>query len=133
MPLKLTRGQRNNNPLNIRVGNKWKGLRQPNTDGAFDQFIATQWGYRAAFVCLKNYINKHKCNTVRKIIYRWAPPNENVTGAYINTVCKRTGFSPDQEIKPNYDDLSLLVSAMAYVESRDYPTSSMLSYAWNLI
>ena len=30
------RGIRNNNPLNIRVGNDWQGERKPNTDGAFE-------------------------------------------------------------------------------------------------
>jgi hypothetical protein len=32
------RGIRNNNPLNIRIGNDWQGERKPNTDGAFEQF-----------------------------------------------------------------------------------------------
>lgn len=129
----IPRGIRNNNPLNIRIGNKWKGLKTPNTDGAFDQFISVQWGYRAAFIILRNYINKHKCNTVRKIISRFAPSSENNTAAYIKTVCKKTGFQPDQELKPTYPDLSKLVYAMAWVESMAAPSTNTLRFAWNLI
>lgn len=129
----IPRGIRNNNPLNIRIGNKWKGLKTPNTDGAFDQFISVQWGYRAAFVILRNYINKYKCNTVAKIIARWAPSKENNTAAYIKTVCKKTGFQPDQELRPAYTDLAKLVYAMAWVESMAAPSANTLRYAWNLI
>lgn len=128
-----TRGIRNNNPLNIRIGNKWKGLKTPNTDGAFDQFINMYFGYRAAFVTLRNYINKHKCDTVAKIISRWAPRNENNTEAYIKTVCKKTGFTRDQVIKANFDDLSKLVYAMAFVESMATPSTATLRYSWSLI
>lgn len=129
----IPRGIRNNNPLNIRIGNKWKGLKTPNTDGAFDQFISVQWGYRAAFIILRNYINKHKCNTVRKIISRFAPSSENNTAAYIKTVCKKTGYQPDQELRPIYADLAKLVYAMAWVESMAVPSTNTLRYAWNLI
>lgn len=129
----IPRGIRNNNPLNIRIGNKWKGLKTPNTDGAFDQFISVYWGYRAAFVILRNYIKKHKCNTVRKIISRFAPSNENNTAAYIKTVCKKTGYKPDQELKPTYDDLAKLVYAMAWVESMATPSTATLRLAWSLI
>ena len=130
---RVTRGVRNNNPLNIRKGNRWKGLKTPNTDGTFDQFISVYWGYRAAFVILRNYILKYKCNTVAKIIARWAPTNENNTAAYIKTVCKKTGFEPDTIIRPQYEDLSKLVYAMAWVESMVTPSCATLRYSWDLI
>ena len=37
-------------------------------------------------------------NTVSGIIKRWAPPNENNTQAYINSVVQATGVTPDQRI-----------------------------------
>lgn len=129
----IPRGIRNNNPLNIRIGNKWKGLKTPNTDGAFDQFISAQWGYRAAFIILRNYIRKYKCNTVRKIITRFAPSSENNTAAYIKTVCAKTGYRPDQELQPTYSDLAKLVYAMAWVESMAVPSTAVLRMAWSLI
>ena len=129
----ITRGTRNHNPLNIRIGNKWKGLKTPTTDGTFDQFISVYGGYRAAFIILRNYIRKYKCNTVRKIISRFAPSSENNTAAYIKTVCMKTGYKPDKELKPTYDDLAKLVYAMAWVESMATPSTEMLRYSWGLI
>lgn len=133
MAVRITRGVRNNNPLNIRIGNKWKGLKTPNTDGAFDQFISVYWGYRAAFIILRNYIRKYRCNTVEKIITRWAPSNENNTAAYIKTVCAKIGYKPDQIITPTYDDLSKLVYAMAWVESMVTPSTATLRFSYGLI
>ncbi len=133
MPLRIARGIRNNNPLNIRIGNKWKGLKTPNTDGAFDQFVSMPYGYRAAFVLLRNYITKRGCDTVEKIISRFAPSNENNTAAYIKTVCMKTGFQPTTKLQPTYDDLSKLVYAMAWVESMHTPSTQTLRFAWSLI
>lgn len=42
----LPRGIRNNNPLNIKIGNDWKG-EVPNTDGTFEQFESMEYGLRA--------------------------------------------------------------------------------------
>ena len=47
-----------------------------------------KWGCRAAFVILRNYIQRHKLNTVAKVVNRWAPSNENNTQAYIGSVVK---------------------------------------------
>lgn len=128
-----TRGIRNNNPLNIRIGNKWLGLKTTNTDGTFDQFISVNWGYRAAFIILRNYIRKYKCDTVAKIINRFAPSSENNTEAYIKHVCRITGFDRDTKLFPTYYDLSKLVYAMAVVESKARPSTDVLRLAWNLI
>ena len=49
-----TRGVRNCNPLNIRIGNDWKGERPTNSDGVFEQFTDMHYGLRAAFILLLN-------------------------------------------------------------------------------
>ena len=91
------RGLRNNNPLNIRhSASKWKGMKRTQTDKAFVQFTNMAYGYRAAFVLLRTYRMKYGYNTIRKIIQRWAPPNENNTEAYIRHVCEWTGIAPDK-------------------------------------
>ena len=89
------RGIRNNNPLNIRVGNNWQGERKPNTDGAFEQFQTMQYGYRAAFKLLKTYMGKYRCHTIRQIIHKWAPPRENDTNAYVRRVAGISKLNPD--------------------------------------
>ena len=115
---KLPRGIRNNNPLNIRVGNSWQGEVEKPTDMQFEQFKEMRWGCRAAFKLLKRYIERYGCNTVEKIIRRWAPSSENDTERYINVVCNRMGIKRDEIIKFNYQyTMCILMQAMAYVEN----------------
>lgn len=94
------RGIRNNNPGNIRWGDDWKGLvpKPERTDKSFCQFVKPEYGIRAMIIILRNYQRKHGLNTVSGIIKRWAPPNENDTQSYINSVAQATGVSPDQPI-----------------------------------
>ena len=51
-----TRGQRNNNPLNIRHStDRWQGARIQQTDPSFVQFESMAYGYRAAWRTLESY------------------------------------------------------------------------------
>ena len=96
----LPRGIRNNNPLNIRRSkDQWKGLAEAQTDRAFVQFKSLEYGWRAAFYLLtRTYYHKYRLYTIRTIIRRWAPSNENDTNAYIANVSKLTGIDPDEPI-----------------------------------
>ena len=47
---------------------------------------------------LMTYVEKHRLETVRKIISRWAPPVENDTDAYIKDVAQRLGVDPNHEL-----------------------------------
>ena len=91
----LPRGIRNNNPLNIRrtAKDQWMGLRAQQTDASFCQFESLEFGWRAAFYLLtRTYYHKYRLYTIRKIISKWAPPNENLTATYIQNVCRLTGI-----------------------------------------
>lgn len=94
------RGIRNNNPGNIRWGDDWRGLvpDAQRTDKSFCQFTSPEYGIRAMIVILRNYQRKRGLKTVADIINRWAPPVENNTLAYINSVAKSVGVDPDQVI-----------------------------------
>ena len=99
----LPRGIRNNNPLNIRrtAKDQWKGLRAQQTDASFCQFESLDYGWRAAFYLLtRTYYHKYRLFTIRAIISRWAPPNENLTSTYIQNVCRLTEIPPE-EIPPD--------------------------------
>lgn len=131
----LPRGYRNNNPLNIRINsaNNWAGKVTPNTDGAFEQFTSMAYGFRAAFVLIRNYVNNYGATTVQAIISKWAPNNENNTQAYINAVCGNTGFSPTTNINPyNQEQMCKLVYAMAIVENGYAPNWYDVNAGWNL-
>ena len=111
------RGIRNNNPLNIRIGNTWLGEVPNPTDSEFEQFVSVRYGLRAAFYILRRYIRRYGRNTPAKIIRAWAPANENNTQRYIEVVCKRSLIAPDEVI--DYADKNTmvrLVKAMAFVE-----------------
>lgn len=94
------RGIRNNNPGNIRWGDDWRGLvpDAQRTDKSFCQFTSTEYGIRAMIIILRNYQRKRGLKTVADIINRWAPPVENNTLAYINSVAKSVGVKPYQAI-----------------------------------
>lgn len=111
------RGIRNNNPLNIRIGNTWLGEVPNPTDSEFEQFVSVRYGLRAAFYILRRYIRRYGRNTPAKIIRAWAPAVENNTQRYIEVVCKRSLIAPDEVI--DYADkktMVRLVKAMAFVE-----------------
>ena len=119
----VPRGIRNNNPLNIRKGSKWQGLRDFPTDKEFCEFVTMAYGFRAAFRTLITYYTKHKCKTLKEIITRWAPPSENETWAYIDRVRKDADIEdidselPDPLEKRNWYVWKKIILAMAAVEN----------------
>lgn len=121
----MTRAQRNHNPLNIRKGSQWLGIDPNNRDKAFVTFISDEYGFRAAFRILKNYMTKNPpVNTIQNIIIRWAPPSDgNPTQRYIEFVEKTAKI--DRNTVLSYKDeksMVAMVSAMAIFESgHQYP------------
>lgn len=116
-----SRGLRNNNPLNIRKSNsKWKGMlpREEQTDRAFVRFIGMEYGFRAAFILVRNYITEYGCNSIEKIVSRWAPKADgNNTEKYITDVCRLTGIGGKAPLAPSDSRLKDIVWAMAQIES----------------
>lgn len=111
------RGIRNNNPLNIRIGNTWLGERNNPTDDAFEEFVAIEYGYRAAFCILRRYIRRYRKNTITAIISTWAPASENNTQRYIDFVANKMKISSMDCI--DYSDkerMTQLVAAMQLME-----------------
>lgn len=130
----MTRGYRNNNPLNMRHDNdKWQGEVVPSQDGAFKQFETMAWGYRAAFKLLHNYRKNNGCRILSDFINRWAPPSENNTSAYVSTVAKRAGLSDVSEIDTlKGDTMRAVVSAMSYVENGVEANEADVAAGWEL-
>lgn len=113
----IPRGIRNNNPLNIRIGNTWLGEVKEPTDPAFEQFISMPYGVRAGFIILRRYIRRYHLNTVPKVISTWAPSSENNTTRYIDTVCSLSKIAPDEVLDyADADQMLRLVDAMVFVE-----------------
>lgn len=111
-----TRGIRNNNPGNIRVSkDQWEGM--TGDDGAFVIFDSPESGVRALGKNLLSY-GRQGYDSIEKIINRWAPPNENDTQAYINSVVAATGIPATQSLDlSNPDTLSSLAQAISFHET----------------
>ena len=128
------RGIRNNNPLNIRHSkDQWQGRREKQTDKSFVQFKSRVYGYRAAFVLLRNYIAKGK-DTIGKIIAKWAPSSDgNNTQSYINYVSSTTGISASHTLRwEDKDDLVEIVRSMAHMESGIIEDKVLIEQAYEM-
>lgn len=132
--MKISRGLRNNNPLNIRRNKTaWRGLAANQKDSAFFCFVAPCWGYRAAFITLRNYKKLHGIDTIADWIARWAPPVENDTAAYVDYVSKKSGLNPDDKI--NCNDKAVMcrvVSAMSQMENGVPAKTEDVEKGWDL-
>jgi hypothetical protein len=118
------RGLRNSNPGNIRHGQKWQGLAAVQSDPDFATFKSPAWGIRAIARTLLTYHSAHRCNTIRKIIERWAPPNENNTSAYVAAVARRVGVGENVTLDVDSVEVMLpLVKAIIQHENGQNPYS----------
>lgn len=93
-----TRGERNNNPGNIRFNPNWVWLGQTGQDDmGYLIFDSASNGVRAM---AKDLLAKYSrgLDTVRKIITVYAPPSENPTETYIRTIAADIGVHPDREL-----------------------------------
>ena len=122
------RGFRNNNPGNIRLGNDWRGEIN-GADKSFETFSSIEWGIRALYKIIEAYKNKYNAVSIKDIITRYAPSNENHTSGYINQVYKYMldhSFTPQSKIllKDKYDTdvhqealMNLFVAGIILVEN----------------
>lgn len=129
----MTRGYRNNNPLNIRRSvQEFQGEITSN-DLSFKSFRSMAYGYRAAMKILKTYITKYKCDTIKAIISRWAPENENNTQGYIKAVSSRTKIPISQKITFTKGFICAIVSAMSFVENGVKADEKEIALGWDLL
>lgn len=100
MTKQVPRGIRNNNPGNIeRNKDRWLGMsNDQSSDSRFLVFDTPEAGIRALMRVLINYQERHKIDTLREAINRWAPPGENNSTAYVQHVSRLTGFDPDEKL-----------------------------------
>ena len=132
----ITRGLRNFNPGNIdRDGTPWQGMAEDqSSDPRFIVFKSAPFGIRALARVLITYQDKHGLSTVRKIINRWAPPVENNTEAYVQSVAAALGVAANDIINVHdFDVMKPLVKAIIKHENgvQPYP-DSVINYGLSL-
>jgi hypothetical protein len=127
MDPRQTRGYRNRNPGNIDhvPANRWQGLADPPLEPApagggrarFARFTSHEYGIRALASLLTTYQDRHGLRTIRGIVSRWAPGNENDTEAYIAAVARRMDRHPRAVLDLHtHADLRPLVEAIIHHE-----------------
>lgn len=130
----LPRGMRNNNPGNIRKNSDlFQGEVTPSRDRDFKQFKTMAYGYRAMFKILSNYYRKHHLTTIRQIVGRWAPENENNTDAYIKAVSDYAGIPADDLINFDREQMIRIVAGMSKVENGREANMYDVIAGWDLL
>lgn len=110
------RNWRNNNPGNIEYGSFARSYGAIGTDGRFAVFPSYQAG-RAAKEALLFNSNGYSGMTISQAINRYAPPSENNTSAYINSVSSAVGVSADTLMSTlNAQQRTAMLDAMQRVE-----------------
>ena len=123
------RGLRDNNPGNLEIGGPvFLGQVEP-PDGVYLRFADPVSGLRAIIKRLQAYQLEDGCVTVREMISRWAPPEDNnPTEQYIANVASALGFTPDQANTVPVDlgnvaNLEALLKAITTQEQGEQPYS----------
>ena len=132
---KQARGIRNNNPDNIRNSerNDWKGevSKADKKDQAFEEFETMSDGVRAMMRLLQKYQRSYNLHTVKDIVERWAPRNENDTAAYVRTVCKEMQMPECCGLDlTDKGTMCALVDAMCYVENGVHIDMADIEAGW---
>ena len=111
----------------------FQGEVNPSRDKDFKQFKSMAYGYRAVFKILSNYHRVYKLTTIRKMISRWAPENENNTAAYVSLVSSYSGIGPDDLLNFDREQMIRIVAGMSRVENGIEAVMSDVIAGWNLL
>lgn len=127
---RMPRGIRNHNPGNIRhARTRWQGLADVQADKEFVSFVSPEMGVRALMRVLLTYQQKYGLKTIRDIMARYAPPQENDTRAYAAAVAKSTGCKETTPIDL-LDTKTLIAVAKAIVRHENGTPPADRPGAW---
>lgn len=135
-----TRGIRNNNPANIRRGDKWQGMKAYQADKAFVQFEFMIFGVRALIKTLYTYVHKYSLRTNTAIINRFCPVGDgsNNPTAYVRTInaimaCKYINpVYTEDDFTIGSNKLFLLCYSICLIESKYILTQKIYKDALRL-
>ena len=130
----MSRGLRNNNPGNIsRSKVRYKGEVHPSRDPEFKEFSTMAYGYRAVIVLLDTYRSRYGLNTIRQMLNRYAPPEDNFTEGYVRFVSDYSGVMPDEIVDTRAEkDMIPIVSAMSKIENGVAANIADVERGWEL-
>jgi hypothetical protein len=91
-----TRAWRNNNPGNIVRGQFTQNSGDIGTDGRFAIFPDEATGMAALLSLLRT--NTYQSLTIKDAIFKYAPPNENNSDAYVMFIQRQTGLDINRKM-----------------------------------
>lgn len=121
------RGIRINNPGNIRRdATAWQGESTLQDDPDFLRFDTPELGLRALMKIIINYQAKYEIEHIQGLIYRWAPPSENDSNAYVADIASHCCVAPtayfDVEVP---DNLIRIAQAIVHHENGNCPDPTL--------
>jgi len=111
----------------------WLGEIRPGQDREFCHFSSMAYGYRALLKLIGNYSRLYGCDTIRSIISRWAPPNENQTEDYVRGICHRMGNIYDEMYIVDIDNKDKLAAAISFMENGIPANMVEVETGWGLL
>lgn len=102
-----------NNPGNLRSNNRWN-LGKVGEKGGFNMYSSWDWGL-LAMAGLIRYWRKRGLKSIRTLLNKWAPPTENNTSGYVQSVSKATNIHPDTTLTTD-EQIVQVMRAMIRVE-----------------
>lgn len=118
-----------NNPGNlIHTKDHWHGTARLQNDKKFVRFLTPHDGVRAMMKTLLTYEDLYHTTTIRLIIARYAPPEENNTEAYISDVSNRMGVQSNLFINLDNIDTLIDLSKAIVIHENGIPPDNMPEY-----
>ncbi|WP_053067868.1 hypothetical protein [Xenorhabdus khoisanae] len=119
-----TRGERNNNPLNMEYAKQKGATVEDHPNKRFAKFNTIYEGLERTAWQLRRYFNgqtkPEKLQTIESIVSTWAPPggkDKNNTKDYIQRVAQRLGVGSNDRLDlNNHDVMYALMNAMSQEE-----------------
>ena len=112
---------------------RYLGEVRPSRDPDFKEFETMAYGYRAMFVLLDTYRSRYGLDTIRRMLYRYAPPEENLTERYVRYVVDYSGIMPDEVVDTRSElDMIPIVAAMSKMENGVGANRQEVEEGWRL-
>ena len=112
---------------------RYDGEVVPSRDAEFKEFCSMAYGYRAIFVLLDTYRRRYRLTTIRQMLNRYAPPEENFTEGYVRFVANRSGIAADEPVDTRSErDMVPIVAAISEIENGVKPSMEELHEGWRL-
>lgn len=98
-----------NNPFDLRPDPRWTWRGEIAHESGFIKFDTLEDGLRAGLLNLKNTVGAG-FDTPRKLVWHYAPPEENDSAGYLAGLCMSTGWHDATPLSSVHTDPVMLIA-----------------------